>query len=275
MEGAVSSSTLATNSKRPETMQKALGTIIRTIRREPTTDEIHCGLFDYYDHWTEQDARLGGHCAPLSQTAEVFANDLVNLSVYAGQILHQLKPENIVQAPSVVVVGALTEAYITAARSACDGLGIALSYIAAEKNGQAPDDSLRSLIMWAQKNPNRIAETVRPLLDYDFSWFWELRSIRDQLIHKGARATIACDGKQFYLWLHSPERGWIMRESLIPRLAQTTRCLADFADFVSELAQRRVPLPSDRHRTRMLHGVTIHSLHQLLEVASNFTKPSP
>ena len=37
---------------------QALGTIIVTTPREPTSDEIHCGLFDYYDHWSEMDPRL-------------------------------------------------------------------------------------------------------------------------------------------------------------------------------------------------------------------------
>ena len=118
---------------------KALGTIISTAAREPTPDEIHCGLFDYYDHRSEIDPRLEDHYDPLSHVADVYAHDLVNQSVYAQQILHWLKPENIRSGFSVVVVGALAEAFITGARSTCDGLSVALSYVAAEKKGQAPN----------------------------------------------------------------------------------------------------------------------------------------
>ncbi len=256
-------------------MIRALGTIISTIQREPTSDEIHCGLFDYYDVWYEKDLRLEDCYDPLSHVAEVFAHDLVNLSVYAGQILHWLRPENIRSEPSVVVVSAVTEAFVTVARSACDGLGVALSYVAPEKKGQAPPDSLRALLKWARKNPNLVAEAVRPAFNYDFEWFWELRSVRDHLVHKGASAGIHCDGKQFNLWLDQPSRGRIKSEPLLPMLADTTQNVIDLGHHVSKFVEDRIPLPSDRHRTRMLHGVTIHSLYQLMEVAPDYAKPSP
>ncbi len=254
---------------------KALGTIISTAPHDPTSDEIHCGLFDYYDHWDEVDTRLEDHHDPLSHVADVFAHDLVNMSVYAQQILYWLKPENIRCSSSVVAVGALAEAFITSARSTCDVLGVALSYVAAEKKGQAPSSSLRALLHWARKNPNRVTAAVRPAFDYDFDWFWELRSIRDHLVHNGVHPTMHCDGKQFNLWLHHATRGWVAREPLLPMIASVTQNVIDLARHVSEFVQRCIPLPDDRYRTRMLHGVTVSSLYELVEVAPKYAVPSP
>ena len=254
---------------------RALGTIIDTAPREPTSDEIHCGLFDYYDHWSEMDPRLELHHDPLSHVAEIFAHDLVNLSVYAGQILHWLRPENISSGPSVVVVGAVTEAFITVARSACDGLAVALSYVATEKIGQKKIDSLPSLLEWASEKPNLVAEVISPAFDYNFKWFSELTTFRNHLVHKGVHANIHCNGKQFNLWLHHPTRGWITREPLIPMLAHATKNVIDLGQHVAKFVQHRIPLPSDRQRTRMLQGVTIHSLYELMEVAPDYAKPSP
>lgn len=254
---------------------QALGTIIDTASRDPTSDEIQCGLFDYYDLWSEIDPRLELHHDPLSHVAEIFAKDLVNLSVYAGQILHWLRPENIRSGTSVVVVGAVTEAFITVARSACDGLAVALSYVGAEKIGQKKIDSLPSLLKWARENPNLVAEAISPAFDYDFKWFSELTTFRNYLVHRGVHANIHCDGKQFNLWLQHPALGWIKREPLIPMLANATTNVLDLGHHVTKFVQHRIPLPSDRQRTRMLNGVTIHSLHELMEVAPEYAKPSP
>ena len=260
---------------------RALGTIIDTAQREPTSDEIHCGLFDYHDHWKTIDPRLERHHDPLSHVAFVFANDLVNLSVYAGQILHWLRPENIRSDLSLVVVSAVTEAFITVARAACDGLAVALLYVATKKIGQKQKigqkeiDTLPALRLWARKNPNLVAEAISPAFDYDFAWFSELRSIRDHLVHKGVLANIHCDGKQFNLWLMHPGLGWVTREPLLPLLADTTKNVIDLGQHVSKFVQHRIQLPSDRHRTRMLQGVTIHSLYELVEVAPDYAKPSP
>ena len=65
-------------------MLLALGSIISTARRELTSDEIYCGLFDYYDHWTEKDPRLDDSYDSLSHVAEVFAHDLVQLIRICG-----------------------------------------------------------------------------------------------------------------------------------------------------------------------------------------------
>ena len=254
---------------------RALGRIIDTTPREPTSDEIYCCLFDYHDHWSKMDLRLKLHHDPLSHIAEFFAMDLVNLSVYAGQILHWLRPENIHSGTSVVVVGAVTEAFITVARSACDGLAVALSYVATEKIGQKKIDNLPSLLKWAGEKPNLLAEAISPAFDYDFRWFLELTTFRNRLVHKGFHPNIHCDGKQFNLWLLHPTRGFITREPLIPLLAHVTKNLIDLGQHVAKFVQHRIPLPSDRQRTRLLHGVTIHSLNELMEVAPDYAKPSP
>ena len=238
-------------------------------------EEIYCGLFDYYDHWSSIDPRLEKHHKPLSDAADVFAHDLVNLSAYAEQILYWLKPENIRSGESVVVVGAVAEAFLTAARSACDGLSVALAYAASAKTGQAPSHSLRALLRWAEKNPRRVAAAARPTFQCDFEWFWSLRSIRDCLVHDGATPIIHCDGKQFNLWLHQANRGWIKREPLLPMLAGVTQEVVGLGHNISAAVGRRFPLPHDRHRTRVLHGITIRSLHRLVDVAPEYAAPSP
>ena len=258
-----------------DTTPKALGSIIATAQREPTADEVYCGLFDYYDHWAEVDPRLSEHHDPLSHVADVFAHDLVNLSVYAQEILYWLKSENIRSAASVVIVGALAEAFIASARSACDGLSIALSYAASDKKKQAPSGSLRALLEWGKKNPHRIVAGVRPVFEFDYDWFWELRSMRDHLVHGGVTPTIHCDGRQFNLWLHHSTRGWITREPLLPMLAGVTQNVVGLGRRISKSLICRFPLPCDRHGTRMLHGVTIRSLHKLVDIAPDYAVPSP
>ena len=253
---------------------RALGSIITTAQREPTVDEIYCCLFDYYDHWDDIDPRLKEHHDPLSHAANLFAHDLVNLSAYAQEVLHWLQPRNLRSESAVVVVGALAEAFITSARSTCDGLSVALSYAASEKRGQAPSGSLRALLEWAKKNPHRVAVSARPAFGNNYDWFWRLRSLRDNLIHKGATPTVHCDGRQFNLWLHSAH-GWITREPLLPMLASLTQSVLDLGQQVSEAVNRRFPLPLDRHRTRMLQGITVRCLHRLVDIAPEYAVPSP
>jgi hypothetical protein len=255
---------------------KALGTIIETTPREPTRDEIYCALFDFYDIWSEIDPRLEKHHAYLSRAADVFAHDLVNMATYANEILKWLEPGNIRfdRGASVVVVGAMSEAYIVSARSACDSLAIALGYIATEKPGQAPTESLRKLLGWAKKNPNRVRDDVGDAFAKDFDWFWRLRSLRDHLVHGGTQANIHCDGKQFNLWMHSPTKSWVTRQPLLPLLAEAYDRILDLGDFVAQVVQRVVPLPEDRRRPRVLHGVRINALHRLSETALEKANPS-
>lgn len=256
-------------------MTRALGSIVSTTQREPTVDEVHCGLFDYYDHYLDKDPRLGEQCEPFSVAADILAHDLVNLSVYAMQILRWLEPTNIRSEASVVVAGAMSEAFFVSARSACDALGTALACAAARKRGQAPTSSLGDLLRWVKRHEKRVAPDAKPAFNYDFTWFWALRSIRDHLVHNGVHGTVHCNGRQFNLWLHHPTRGWIMREPLLPLLATTVQDLLHFMDHASEHLHRCIPIPHDRHGTRMLHGVTIHSLHKLIEIAPDYAEPSP
>ena len=253
----------------------ALGSIVTVGRREPTVDEIYCGLFDYYDQWSSVDPRLEEHHDPLSHVADGFAHDLVNLSAYADQVLYWLRPENLRTGSAVVVVGALAEAFMTSSRSACDGLSIALAYAASEKKGQAPSGSLRALLQWAEKNPRRVAAAAGPAFEWDFDWFWRLRSIRDRLVHDGATPTIHCDGKQFNLWLHHSTRGRITREPLLPMLARITQGVLGLGQTVSNAVGHRAPLPRDRYRTRVLQGITIRSLHRLVSLAPEYAAESP
>src|SRR5207249_4760031 len=145
-------------------------------------------LLDYYDHWNEVDARLAKHHPYLSRSAEVFSYDLVNMATYAHEIIGWLSPDRIRLAPSVVSVAGMTEAFLVSVRSAYDAVGIALSYVACGKPGQAPCDNLRSLIQWANRNKSRVQPRIFALLSIEFESFWRLRTIRDHVVHGGAHA---------------------------------------------------------------------------------------
>ena len=151
---------------------------------------------------------------------------------------------------------------------------VALSYVATEK---IPDrhqlDSLRALLKWARKNPNRVTDAVKPAFDYDFEWFWELRSLRDYLVHNaGVHVNINCDGKQFNLWLHHPTRGWITREPLLPMLAQTRPIERSMSQSSWKTC---IPLTTViGTESHAIHGVTIQKLVRL-QIALDYATRSP
>ncbi len=129
---------------------RALGTIVESDDGIDPTASVHCGLLDYYDHWSEVDPRLAAHYHALSRASDVFGHDLVNTATYVSEILGWLPPERIRLPPSVVCVASMTEAFLVSIRSAYDAVAIALSYLCCEKKNQAPTDSLRSLYQWVK-----------------------------------------------------------------------------------------------------------------------------
>ncbi len=245
----------------------ALGSIIKKGKRGLTENEIWCGLFDYYDHWSEVDHRLKKHHSRLSHSAEIFAHDLVNMASFVNEILIWLQPDRIRSGSSVVAVSAMTEAYFISSRCACDALSIPLSYVSCEKPGQAPNSGLRKLISWAKKNPKKVRPEILYFYNYDFEWFWKLRSLRDYLVHMGIHANIHCDGKQFNLWMHSPNEGWVTREPLLPLLAEIYNNLIILANSITEVINKIIPIPEDRYYTSALHGILIPALYKLVEIA--------
>jgi hypothetical protein len=253
----------------------ALGTIIETNPAVDDQDSVYSGLLDYYDHWSNVDDRLSTHHQYLSRAADIFGRDVVNMATYAHEILGWLSPDRIRLPPSVVCVGGMTEAFLVSTRSAYDAVGIALSYVACKKAGQAPSDSLRSLITWARQNKNRTRPEIFSLLSNEMDSFWRLRSIRDHIVHGGAHATIHCTGRQFNLWLHSPRDGWITREPLLPLLSRQYRDMLNFADASATAINLLIDLPKDRVRCRLVNGVVISALHRLEAVAPLYADPSP
>src|SRR5579872_4856931 len=182
------------------TSLRALGTIVEWGDRPLTENDFYCGIFDYFDHWHEMDPRLAPHQDYLSPPAFAVAKDMVNMATYAGHTLRWLDPERIRTAPSVVVVGGMTEAFLFSARSACDAIGEVLAYCACEKPDQAPK-SLHDLIKWSQKNKNKVRPEILEILSSDFTWFYRLRHLRDQISHGLAHANIYRNARQFFLWM--------------------------------------------------------------------------
>lgn len=215
------------------------------------------------------------HHEHLSPHADAFGHDIVNMATYSFQILQYIKPENIRLPESVVVVGGVTEAFLFSLRCACDAIAAALAYVASTKIGQAPSSSLNGLINWAPKNPNRVRPEVQSLLDREFDWFFNLRSLRDQIAHRSVSATIHCDGYQFTLWMHSHRDGWKTRTPLHPLLANNVSNLLQFSNDVSEIINDICDIPDDRKGSRAVSGILIPNLHDLMEVAVLYNQPSP
>ncbi len=253
----------------------ALGAVVATPARVLERTEFPCGILDFYDHWSEIDPRPAAHHARLSEASEAFGHDLVDLATYTHEVLHWLEPTRIREAPSVVVVGAMVQAFVVSLRSACDAAASALSYVASEKPGQVPSTSMRALLTWAGKNPGRLRPAVAELLSSDFTWFWQMRSIRDYLVHGGCSATIHCDGRQFNLWVFSPRNGWVSRSALLPLLRDQLVALLRLGNCASDIVMKELAIPEDRRGSRVVAGVLVPALHTLLEVADQYAAPSP
>jgi hypothetical protein len=233
------------------------------------------GFLDYYDSWNEIDPRLSGHYPYLSRASDIFAHDLVNMATYTNEIIGWLDPDRIRLAPSVVCVAGMAEAFFVSTRSAYDAVAISLSYVACEKRGQAPADSLRSLLDWAKKNGHRMRPQILAILNSDVGSFKKVRSVRDHMVHGGAHANIHSTGRQFNLWLHSPKIGWVTREPLLPLLSKQFRDLITFADSAAEAINKIIDLPQDRIRSRVVNGILIPALHKLEMLAPQYADPSP
>lgn len=253
----------------------ALGTLVARPARPLSNWELECGVFDYYDHWSEIDPRLASVNATLAPLAEAFAQDMNNLAVYVGEILGWLAPERIRQAESVVVVGSMSEAFLVCARAAADVLGSLLGFAACVKPGQAPRTSLRELLKWAAAHPERVRSEAANVLANDWSWFSDLRTLRDFVTHGGVQAGIHCDGRQFNLWMHSGRVGWVTCRLLLPLLATVLTGLLSRAEDVATLVNGVIALPADRVGSRVLQGLCIPALHRLQDIAPNYAATSP
>ena len=75
--------------------------------------------------------------------------------------------------------------------------------------------------------------------------------------------------------VYSPRAGWVTREPLLPLLKGHFVNLLAFADSASAVINDVISLPADRLGCRVVHGVYIHSLHELVEIAQKYAAPSP
>lgn len=253
----------------------ALGTVVKRPMRALEATEFHCGILDFFDHWSEVDPRLAAHHARLSTASEAFGHDLVDLATYAHEILYWLEPARIRQPSSLVIVGGMAQAFTVSIRTACDAVASALSYVASGKLAQAPSSSLRTLLEWAQKHPRRVRPSTAILLNSNFTWFWQMRSIRDYLVHGGCTANIHCDGRQFNLWVFSQRDGWIIRTPLLPLLRDQLVGLIHLGDGAAQVLMMELGIAEDRRGSRVVAGVLVPALHTLIEIADRYAEPSP
>jgi len=255
-------------------MLTALGTTVQ-FRPEVHKHQIHSGILDYYDQWDGIDPRLAKHHGRLSVASQTVANELVCMATYTHILLEWNASDKIVRDESVVMAGAMTKSFMVSVRSACDGVASALAYVACEKPGRAPSNSLADLIRWAKKNPERLRPPIAKLLEQPLDWFWYLRSLRDHVVHGGAQSNIYSDRRQFYLWVHSPRLGWVTREPLLPLLAKQLNQLVDLGNRAAEVINPIIEMPCDRIRSRAVEGIHVPALHELARIAGDYARPSP
>ena len=253
---------------------RALGTIIKWDGEPFTENEFYCGVLDYFDWWHEVDPRLAPHQDQLSPPAFAVGHDIVNMATYVGHILRWLEPERIKTAPSVIVVGGMTEAFLFSARSACDAIAVVLAYCACEKPGQAGNKSLHDLIKWAHKNKHKVRPEVFEILSGDFKWFYRLKHLRDQISHGLADANIYRNARQFFLWMRY-KKAVEDREPLLPLLADQLRQITALADRTARVTNKIIKLPPDRIKSRVVHGLYISELHRLISIAPDYAGPPP
>ena len=244
----------------------ALGSIVSKHGRL-TRYQFYSPALDFYDHWSELDPEVTGLHPQLPPLCEAFAHDINNLAVFASELLRWSSPNEIKRPQGVVAVGAISEAYITTLRSAADIVAGMVAYCIEKKPGQAPRSSLHDLLVWAKKHPQRLDQGAAMLLASDWTWFYQMRTIRDLLVHDGLHATISNSRRAYRLWIYSEKRGWIARTPLFPLLGKWTSDLQIFAADAGTILAKRVSLPKRRVRSRVLEGLFIPHFHRFLSEA--------
>lgn len=257
-----------------EAHPRALGTVVER-RGRLTRFQFYSPVLDFHDHWSALDPEVSERHPSLPPLCEAFAHDINNLAVYASELLRWSRPSELKRSEGVVAVGAISEAYITTLRSAADVIAGLAAYCASTKPGQAPNASLHDLLVWAKRNPHRVRQEAAPLLGSDWTWFYEMRTMRDLLVHDGLHANIFTNRKAYRLWVHSPRRGWITRTPLFPLLGRWTIALESSARSTGGLLAGYVALPKRRVRSRVLEGVFVPYLHRFLALAQRPVEAVP
>jgi hypothetical protein len=172
-----------------------------------------------------------------------------------------------------VIACTLVEGFLVSLRCACDALAVALAVASCGKPGQAPQDSLRALLNWAAKNQDRVDPKLRPILTSDAGWFWNLRTLRDYLIHQGSHAFIFWNGDEFRLTLAPRFEGGPVMAPLLPLLASLSEQFLAFAYRATAAVQEIVSLPQGQKRSRVLHSPFMPYLKALRDYCPD--PPSP
>jgi hypothetical protein len=253
---------------------RALGTIVDWSSDEPFgRTEFYAAVLDYYDWWGQIDPRIAQHHNALSPPAFAFGHDLVNMATYANEVLSWLPAHRMQQGQSVVIVGAMAEAFLFSVRSACDAVAAILAYAACDKPGQAPGSSLRRLIEWSGKNRTRVSPQVAAVLESDLGWFWKARQLRDDVAHGFTDLGGFCDTRQFDLMImDTRKKQKASRTPLLPFLADHLENLRRFADQAAAAVNEVIAFPSERRRSRAVCGILVPALHRLLEIAPKYAK---
>jgi len=176
------------------------------------------------------------------------------ISVYFKEMLawwYRLKKgEN--HGDEVVIVSTLVEGALVSARSACDSIAKCLSLVASQKPGQAPP-TLKDLINWASKNPSRVSVTCEKLFKSNWKWFYDLRELRNDIVHLKKRVIIYTDRNQFYLIL-SKTKGErpTLRTPLFPHLFKMVRKIELFSDKVARVVATDLGFPRQRKKKYVL-----------------------
>ncbi|MEA3093653.1 MAG: hypothetical protein QOJ04_4995, partial [Caballeronia sp.] len=248
--------------------------IIKLGEKQPLTDDdLYCGVLDYYEDWrreSEKDPRFAQHHEHLAPYSWAFGNDLVNMATYVATILFWQRPDQLHSGYSCITTSAMVEAFLFSARAACDLLGTMLAYKAA-KPKQAPK-SLFDLIAWAKEHPERVQPEIRELLSGDFEWFYKLRNLRDSLSHGVAFANIYHSDRQFYLWMIHVD-GHEGRQPLLPILATQLTGILSLANRSAAIINKLIDFPEDKVKSKVVHGLLVPQLHELVRIAPDYAVP--
>jgi hypothetical protein len=263
---------------------RALASLVKMQEPGNSQHDFHIPLCDLLLDLAEQDVD-GRDAFKLVQIAHSFGHDFLNLATLAGRLLwcEGVTP-NMSRSPDLVAIGVDTENYLVLLRAACDTLTGAIVHFGVEPGdrGKIPSDSFNGLKKWIEKDRtriNRFYERFRFIAD-PFDWFYELKDIRDDLVHRGYHCNIHTDrvllrlilmpiGTVELQMLHGGYKQEEYREDK-PRFRQAPllSLLKRFTLSILALASQLAQAIEEQHavrgsRTHVLNGVYVPALHQL------------
>ncbi len=223
---------------------------------------IHSPIFDSYDHWTGIDERLASYKNEVSIFPQTIGKKLLHMSIYAHHMdtcIATIRSDPRA-GQELADLEAFTEAFLVSARSACDEIAAFISRTCVPKPGQAPP-TLRKLIHWAQRHPEKIMDGGLLACSDDFRWFEKLRRIRDTLVHFGGDPWISTNGRDFRVVVQAHHGAQSSIDEDLPLLLQevAARTLL-FADQAGEAINKAIALPDDRRGSRVLLGCRLETL---------------